>query len=227
MKPLYTQEEFENAKSTEKLPFECYYCHNTFYRFKKLITYELKNQRGEHKFCSRGCSTTSYNPQNPPQQVNCKQCNKKFIKAAIEIKRTKNNFCNHSCAITYTNAHKKHGTRRSKLEIWLEQQLLTLYPNLEFHFNRVDAINSELDIYIPSLKLAFELNGIFHYEPIFGEAKLNQTQNNDQRKFQACAEKGISLCVIDVSQQKYFKEQSSQKYLDIVTNIIQQNLSHQ
>jgi len=44
-----------------------------------------------------------------------------------------------------------------------------LYPDLVIHFNKKDAINSELDIYIPSLKLAFELNGIFHYEPIFGK----------------------------------------------------------
>ena len=38
----------------------------------------------------------------------------------------------------------------------------------------LEAINSELDVYVPSLNLAFELNGIFHYEPIYGEKKLNQ-----------------------------------------------------
>ena len=36
---------------------------------------------------------------------------------------------------------------RSKLEKWLEEQLIKMYPNLEIHFNRKDAINSELDIY--------------------------------------------------------------------------------
>ena len=79
------------------------------------------------------------------------------------------------------------------------------YPNLEIHYNRKDAINSELDIYIPELELAFELNGIFHYEPIYGAEKLQQIQNNDDRKFQACLEKGISLCIIDTSSLKYFK----------------------
>lgn len=100
-----------------------------------------------------------------------------------------------------------------------------LYPNLIFHFNHKDTINSELDIYIPSLKLAFEINGIFHYEPIFGKNKLHQIQNNDNNKFQLCQKHNISLCIIDTSSQKYFKEQTSKKYLNIITNIIDQHLA--
>jgi hypothetical protein len=84
---------------------------------------------------------------------------------------------------------------------------------------------SELDIYIPSLKLAFELNGIFHYEPIFGNEKLNKIQKNDNNKFLKCQEKNISLCIIDTSSQKYFKEQTSKKILDIIINIINQHLA--
>jgi hypothetical protein len=108
----------------------------------------------------------------------------------------------------------------------LEQQLPILYPDMEFHFNRKDTINSELDIYIPTLSLAFELNGIFHYEPIYGPDKLSQIQNNDHRKFQACLEKGIELCITDTSSLSYFKEQSAKKYLDIITNIINMKLSN-
>ena len=86
---------------------------------------------------------------------------------------TKNNFCSRSCSATFNNKNKTYGTRRSKLEVFLEKELIKLYPDLLFHFNRKDTINSELDIYIPSLKLAFELNGIFHYEPIYGDNKLS------------------------------------------------------
>ena len=103
---------------------------------------------------------------------------------------------------------------------WDEKKLISLYPTLKIDFNKKNAINSELDIYIPSLKLAFELNGIYHYEPIHGSNKLNQTQNNDQRKFQACYEHGISLCIIDTSKQKYFKENTSQEFLNIIVDII-------
>lgn len=131
-----------------------------------------------------------------------------------------NFFCNRSCAATYNNTHKTKGNRRSKLEIWLEEKLKEKYKNLNILYCDKKTINSELDIYIPSLKLAFELNGIFHYEPIFGESKLEQIQNNDNRKFQACLENVIELCIIDASSLTYFKEESAKKYLDIITNII-------
>ena len=97
--------------------------------------------------------------------------------------------------------------------------------DLEFHFNRKDAINGELDIYIPSLKLAFELNGIFHYEPIYGSEKLASIQSNDTRKAQACLEHGIELCLIDVSTFKKFKEKRAGKFLQIIQDIINLKLS--
>ena len=37
MKPLFTQDEFNNAKGSEKLPCQCYYCGKTFYSIKKTI----------------------------------------------------------------------------------------------------------------------------------------------------------------------------------------------
>jgi hypothetical protein len=80
-------------------------------------------------------------------------------------------YSNFSCSTNLTNFL---GYNRSKLEIYLEQELIKLYSTLEIHFCRSDTIGSELDIYIPSLKLAFEINGIFHYKPIFGEDKLKK-----------------------------------------------------
>ena len=113
----------------------------------------------------------------------------------------------------------------SKLEIWLQSELIKIYPQTEFVFNGIKAINAELDIYIPSLKLAFELNGIFHYEPIFGKRKLEQTKNNDVRKFAECANNNIGLCVIDTSGQKYFKIETSHKYLKIICDIINERMA--
>lgn len=164
-----------------------------------------------------------HSPNLPPVEKQCSNCNKSFIRLQSGIK-SKNVFCSQSCAAIYNNVHKKHGTRRSKLEKWIEEQLNTLYPNLEIHFNQKDAINSELDIFFPALKLAFELNGIFHYEPIYGEEKMKQIKNNDNRKFQACLEKHIELCIIDVSHFVAFNKKNAIKYLNIILNIVNQHL---
>jgi len=219
MKTLYNNFEYNSAKSTDKLPCQCYSCNNTFFVLKKQITHELKHNRGRIKYCSLKCRNIGHSKK---QEFKCTNCNAKITKSPFELKKIKNIFCSRSCAASYNNKHKTTGTRRSKLEDWLEKQLTNHYPDLEIHFNRKDTIDSELDIYIPSLKLAFELNGIFHYEPIYGEDKLQQIQENDNNKFQLCQKHKISLCTIDTSQQKYFKEKTSKKYFDIITNIINQ-----
>lgn len=177
-------------------------------------------------FCSLACAGI-YNSNK--QKVVCCHCGKEFEKTPSQIKKSKsgNVFCSRSCSGTYNNLNKKHGTRRSKLENWLEQELLKIYPMVKFKFNSKDEINSELDIYIPELKLAFELNGIFHYEPIHGDKKLEQTQNNDKNKFKACIQKNISLCIIDTSKQKYFKSKTSKIFLSIICNIINSNITPQ
>ena len=220
MKSLYTQEQFNVAKSEDRLPCQCLKCEKIFYKSKHDINSVLNNcSGGRYKlnYCSNKCK---FYAQITKQKINCRQCGKEFEKIPAEIKRSTNHFCSRSCSATYNNTHKTIGNRRSKLEIYLEQKLTKLYPDQKILFNDKTAINSELDIHFVDLKLAFELNGIFHYEPIFSQNKLDKIQNNDNRKYQACIEKDIALCIIDVSSLTYFKESNSKKYLDIIINII-------
>lgn len=57
-----------------------------------------------------------------------------------------------------------------------------------------------------------------------GDKKLEQVQNNDNRKFQACLEKKIELCILDTSSSKNFKPVRDVKYLNIIKNIIEQKM---
>lgn len=226
MNPIYTDSEFQAAKTLQYLPLKCKQCGKKFFRQKKYILRFIRKKQNNNgksfEFCSNKCFSSS---KDQRISLKCKNCNNIFLKERCKIKRTKNHFCSQSCAAIYNNTHKTKGNRRSKLEVWLEEQLPSLFPDLKIDYNQKDAINSELDIYVPSLSLAFELNGIFHYEPIYGMKKLSQVQNNDNRKMQACLEKNIELCIIDVSGMKYFKPKNAQKYLDIISSIIDLKLS--
>lgn len=224
MKILFNDEEFKTTLSTQKLPLQCKLCSSKFYAVKTRIAGVMHSTIGKNsgdstlEYCSVICSGIAKR-----QRITlcCSQCNKKFESIKYRKKsKSGNSYCSRSCSVTYNNTHKTIGTRRSKLEVWLEQQLKTMYPELIILFNNKETINSELDIYMPSLNIAFELNGIFHYEPIYGSDKLNKIQNNDNRKFQACLEKNISLVIIDSSGMINFKPNKAQRYLNIIISIM-------
>lgn len=94
------------------------------------------------------------------------------------------------------------------------------FPRLNFICNDKQTINSELDFYFPDIKLAIELNGIFHYEPIYGRDRLTRIQDNDRQKSIECYKRGIEFVTIDSSKLSYFKNESAEKYFVIVSNII-------
>ena len=195
------------------ITYNCINCNTTFQVSESESIRRKNKSKNQLNFCSHKCFC-NHKTKNGTTIIHCTNCKKEFILSISLQKKSKsgNHFCSKSCAATYNNTHKTKGNRRSKL--------IKLYPNLEFHFNQKEIINSELDIYIPSLKLAFELNGIFHYEPIYGQDKLNQIQNNDNRKFQACIERGVEMCVIDTSNIKYLKTENANQILNIIVTII-------
>ena len=217
---------FTNARSTDLIDMVCDHCHSTYKIMKATINVSIKRNL-KNTFCSRKCGGL-YKVVKPSALQICMQCAKEFIPKhyskinGVYVAK----FCSTSCAGSHNNAHKTYGYRRSKLEKWLEGELTTAYPNIAFTFNSSNVIGAELDIYIDSLKLAFELNGIFHYEPLYGADLLKKTQLRDQNKFQLCQQHNISLCVIDTMSQKYFKPKTSIKFLEIIKTIIDQSLSH-
>lgn len=106
------------------------------------------------------------------------------------------------------------------MEIAIGEKLKTDYPNLRVVLNDKAAIDSELDFYFPQLRFAIELNGIVHYEPIYGQDTFKRIRNNDSQKSIVCAAKGIELAVIDISGIKKVTPQSVEKCYSIVKDLV-------
>jgi hypothetical protein len=100
MIPLYTEEQFKQSSSKEKLPCKCESCGNTFYSTKSLIKQELKEKRGRIRFCNQICHGAKYKEK---QTVNleCYNCNTSFTRRKGELKEHKiykdKFFCSRKC----------------------------------------------------------------------------------------------------------------------------------
>jgi hypothetical protein len=207
-----------------------------------------KYRKSQNAFCSTKCAATYNNKQryiNYIPKVKDKKIKHINYIPKVKDKKIKHKTCYQRicihCNIEYTTqnkissycsgrcrnlnlklhsfAHKSSGKSRSKIEEYLEQKLTTDYPNLKIKFNDKDTVYYELDIHIPTYNLAFELNGIFHYLPIYGEETLKKTQYKDQQKLLRCKEKNIDLHVINLGNTCFSKERGDIIY-KIITDII-------
>jgi len=163
--------------------------------------------------------------ENSTIDLPCAFCGKVKTHLKCKIKGYSRSFCNSSCAVSWTNKFgKKTICRRSRLEKYIQKRMVEEFPELLIEYNNRAVVSFELDIYIPSLKLAFELNGIFHYEPIYGTECFDKIKHKDRRKFADCIENQISLCVIDVSSQKNYNDKTNEKYFTIIKDIVSERL---
>lgn len=225
MKPLYTESDFLSAKSRDYLPIECLNCKKSFLKTKHQIKSILNPKRNDRGlFCSRLCDKNYRNSiLSTKVDLICSNCGilTSRLKCETYNKNQKNFFCSRSCSAIYNNKNKKYGLRCSKLEIYIQKELCRLFPDIEFKFNGKEEIRSELDIFIPSLRLAFEINGIHHYMPIYGESKFIKIKNNDEEKIKVCRAKNIDLFIINTSNQKIFSEKGSKQFLELIQEKIE------
>ena len=212
------------SKRGDVFNFACNFCGKEVTRSRmRLRQIILRNQQAV--CCSLRC-TTQLNKQRAGFVIvekiccNCKNTFKRVN--ANKNKPTYDRFCSQSCSASFNNRHKRYGTRRSKLEAYIENQIRVEYPCIKLECNSKTAIQSELDFYFPELHFAIEMNGIFHYEPIYGTAKLEQIQDNDQQKFRACHHAGIELCVINASGCKRNTQAYFDRYWEVARSILDQ-----
>ncbi len=183
----------------------CFNCNVSF--FKKLA--DIKRS-GKH-FCSTKC-TGDYN--NKKQEVSCLICNKIFKKKINRISANPRHCCSRECTNILIKYFKNWGSSRSKLEIELEVALKKIF-HFEILFNK-KTIGYELDIDIPCLDLAIEINGPTHYKVIFDEEKLLRTQKLDKEKAAECLRLNKHLIVINVSEDKNLKIVRQQRINEII-----------
>lgn len=229
---LFTEEEFNTARSRDKLPLRCLACGETFYKCKNQIQAQLKGDPNiQNKFCTLKCFGASNIVDKT--KCNCGTCGKEILVLPRILANSKSGkvFCSKSCAAIYNNAHKTTGSNRSKLEKFLEQELPKIFPDLEIRYNDRELCDGlELDLYIPSLKIAFELNGPIHFQPVFGktreekENRFTEVQKKDIMKQRICQEKEIGLYVIDVSRYVHTTDKNNLKYLHYVEECIKENM---
>jgi len=88
----------------------------------------------------------------------------------------------------------------SKTQILLFNCIINIFPGVPISYNHTyssfkNKINVEFDVFIPSLSMAFEYNGEYHYKfvPIYGSKNISQ---RDEKKRRICEQDGISLFVI-------------------------------
>lgn len=138
-------------------------------------------------FCSKECHDEF---QTTKLKIKCNLCGKDFAQHKCIIERTKHgqNYCSHTCSskVVYK-------------ESFIETEMEKLVKPIGLKYSRNDrSIVSplELDFYFPDINYAIEINGLFHYEPIYGKETLLAQKERDSRKRRLCKEKGIILRVV-------------------------------
>ncbi len=199
-----------------KVTFNCEYCGIHVDRVPSKI-----KQQG-HVYCSVECRAMA---KTTRVTIKCEYCGIDTTKPFNVIGKYEHYFCSASCMAKYRHINKpQEQVKVSKLEKHIQSHLDTMYPELQILYNYRDCRFTELDIYIPELGLAVEINGPGHYKPIYSEATFSRTQYNDALKAQRCIESGISLLVIDTSEQRKFTPETSAPYLAQVISLIESAL---
>jgi len=168
----------------------CMMCDKAFTK----LSYEIRRTSNVN-FCSRECNHTF---RRTSKIITCAYCGQdKSIKRSQKVRSKSGNlFCSRSCAASYNNKLKRIG-RRSKCEMILCSLIEESFPNIHIIPNDKTMLSGiEVDVAIPEISLAIEWNGIVHYRPIYGEAKLQNIQARDASKLKLADERNIHLLVI-------------------------------
>ena len=122
------------------------------------------------------------------------------------VSRFRQFFTRNSLGDVFDHLDIRHGRKigvGSRGQQFLFDIIRDLFPSEDIYANfphpTIRFVNSnkkmELDIFIPSLKIAFEYQGAHHYKNILGNflGELHQFQQRDVEKRKACEQEGVTL----------------------------------
>jgi len=106
----------------------------------------------------------------------------------------------------------------SKLELFLCQGLADAGYTVEYHKEHV--LNNQklhLDLFLPQDNIAIEVNGLSHYEDIYGKEVLTKTQRADNEKTGLVIQSGLILIIVVGT-----KSSSSTNFRNLLSKLIAQ-----
>ena len=225
MRLLCNQHEFKKAKSTDFLPLECSRCSSTFYQRKSTVERAigyivgLNNSRKTLEFCSPKCSDNRVTNKAEIYTHVCTTCQTEF-----QSDRKDSKFCGRQCKGKHDiGRNRKISKNRSKAEAYLFNRIRHEFPEIALLANDRAFLEGglEIDIFLPELSLAIEVNGPFHYRPIYGEERLERAQHNDQLKKENLENRSVELLSLDISGPEHKSWKASKIHLEaLFQNII-------
>ena len=171
---------------------------------------EIEYEKRDNIFCNHSCSAIYNNTkrkssinvrevvkkQKPPQfkvEWKCPVCTTVLVLNKSEADKRK--YCSGRCRNKVNNMI--YTGVVSKAEKKLYTRLRSEFPHLEILQNNRKVLNGlELDLYIPSLQIGIEWNGIYHYKKVHRDNSYERIQSSDKKKELLCIELGINLIVV-------------------------------
>jgi very-short-patch-repair endonuclease len=118
----------------------------------------------------------------------------------------------------------------SKLEKYIHTELIRAGFQTEFHSERMLANQKlHLDIFLPKLAIAIEVDGISHLEPIWGEKSFLRNQQADMAKNGLLISYGITLIRLQSTKSRLstvYKVNCVNKILETIDNIQKLSTKH-